>query len=545
MYSTENVIYMKQRATLRASERGKKRIQQARTEKGWIIDDNRWLKEATKILEPEKDWDSIWEAQFKAGSVSLTYAEGISLPTWKRFLDAKVRIVAKTFKEAFCPVLGLNWEDIAENEVERCKDLREAPSLPKFYGRTHELTKLEQWLIQQESCRLVVIHGVGGIGKSALVRNLLENQNIANRYDYIIWRSLDSAPSLSELLTELIEILSEEQESKADISQLIRYLRQSKCLLVLDTWEEIIGRTGEQYRDYSELIKRVTKEAHQSCVFLLTREKPSYIEALDDELVHSLKLGCLNSEDVKDFLKLEGISGTERQIDNFSATYDNPWVMKIVAKKVKKVSGGKITDVFEEISVVIDDVITSFLDEQFQKLSNLEMNIIYWIALRRNSASLEQLRKDTNTGKTVIYASEFLDALESLIDKLSLVNRNRNEDDYSDLYTLDLVLLKYITNRFVKQTCQNIITAIQNQRIEGDEFFVSHSFITDNPENEELTQQQMRRIAKAIQEKLLVQLRSQQQLEDELRKVLSLLKDQGLSQGYASQNISHLISACK
>lgn len=278
---------------------------------------------------------------------------------------------------------------------------------------------------------------------------------------------------------------------------------------------------------------------------MLSREKPSYIEALDDELVHSLRLVGLNSENVKDFLKVQGISGTEKDLDNFSVTYNNPWVMKIVANKIKKVCGVKITGIFGEISVVVNDVITSFLDEQFKKLSQLETNIIYWIALRRNSASLTQLRKDTIKGTSVISASDLLDALESLIDTYCLVNRNTNEDDDSDLYTLDLVTLKYITNRFVEQNYQNLITVVQNKRLEGDELFVSHCFITDNPEDEELTQQQMRRIVKAIQDKLLAELRGKQRVKDELRKVLSLLQDKGLSQGYAYQNISHLISACE
>ncbi|MUG99658.1 NACHT domain-containing protein [Scytonema sp. UIC 10036] len=534
---------IRHRATLKASERGKNLIQQARKDKGWIIEDERWLKEASKILEPQKNWFTIWETQVKANSIALTYAEGISLSTWKRFLQAKYRIDAKTFKEAFCPVLGLNWEDVVENEVERRKDLGKVPLLSKFYGRTQELTKLEQWL-QQETYRLIVIYGVGGIGKSSLVRQVLNNQIIVNKYDYIFWRSLDFAPLLPELLT-FIQILSEEQESKADISQLMRYLRQSKCLLILDAWEEIIGRSGEQYRDYTELMERVAKEAHQSCVLLLSREKPSFIETLDDKLVHSLKLGGLDSKDVKDFLKTEGIYGTEKELDNFSLTYNNPWVMKRVAKKLKKVCGGKITGVFGEISVVVDDAIASFLNEQFHRLSKLETNLLYWIALRRNSASLTQLRKDTIKSKSPLSASELLNALDSLIDKFSLIEKSKNEENDLDVYTLDLVILKYITNQFVAQNCQEILTILQNQRIEGNELFVSHCFITDNPEDEELTQQQMRRIVKAIQDKLLAELLSQQQLEDELKKILSLLQDKELSPGYTYQNISYLIASCK
>ncbi len=56
----------------------------------------------------------------------------------------------------------------------------------------------------------------------------------------------------------------------------------------------------------------------------------------------------------------------------------------------------------------------------------------------------------------------------------------------------------------------------------------------------------MRRIVKPIQKMLLAKLCIQERIvEEELRQVLSLLKDKGLSQRYGYRNISYLISACE
>jgi hypothetical protein len=55
----------------------------------------------------------------------------------------------------------------------------------------------------------------------------------------------------------------------------------------------------------------------------------------------------------------------------------------------------------------------------------------------------------------------------------------------------------------------------------------------------------MRRIIKPIQKMLLALCIQERVVEEELRQVLSLLKDQGLSQGYAYQNISYLIRFAK
>ncbi|MEH1854480.1 MAG: NB-ARC domain-containing protein [Nostoc sp.] len=519
---------MNQRPTLKASEQGKRLIKQARIRIGWIIADDRWLKEVSKILEPNRNWEELKKSK---EHYSVSYM------TWKRFLAANVPIEANFFK-AFCQVLELNWEDLVIRNI----DLSAAPRLSNFYGRTQELTKLQQWLIE-EHCRLVVIHGVGGIGKSALTCQLLKNQNIVNRYDYIIWRSLDSAPSLQELLTELIQFLSQGQVQEGDISQLMQYLRKYRCLLVLDAWEEIIDRSSNEHRGYSELLKRVAKETHQSSLLLLSRTKPISIEALEGKLVYFLKLGDMSDEDVKSFLIEEELAGTENELNKFIRNYKNPLIIKIVAKKVKNVCGGKISNFLEEISTVIDDVITSFLDEQFKHLSQKEINIIYWIALRRNSASLIQLRQDTVRSISEISAPvDLFNTLDSLIARHSLVDKNLSEEDDSKfLYILDLVILKYITNRFVEKCYEDIVKTIQNQVITGSELFITHRFITENPEDDQLTQEQIKRIVKPIQEKLYNNLQNRQRLEEELTRIRSTLQEKNILTDYACQNILSLL----
>ncbi|MBD2775246.1 NB-ARC domain-containing protein [Iningainema tapete] len=508
---------MRQRATLKASEQGKNLINQARRSRGWIIEDENWLIEASKILDPN----------LPPG----VYASGVSLTTWKHFLRASRAIYASTFK-AFCEVLELNWKNVVILNI----DLTDAPELSSFYGRTNELKKLHHWL--QERSRLVVIHGVGGIGKTALARQL--GENIASKYDYIIWRSLDYTQTFQQLLKELVQFLSKGQDQEVDISRLMKYLRNHRCLLVLDEWKEIIDKNSQDYQDYSHLLRRVGKENHQSSLLLLSREKPQNIENLEGQLIHFLKLEGLSKEEAKQLFIAEGISGKEDELDKLSSRYTNPWIIKQVTKQVKRVCGGQIPSLVGEISLFFTDTIVSFLDEQFKNLSQLEINIIYWIAIRRNSASMEQLRRDT---LQTLSALELFNNLDFLIERYSLVDKTINEEDNSIFYTLDPVIMKYITNKFVEDNCQDLLKIIPNQTIEGYELFISHSFITSNPEDEQLKQEQITRIVKPIHKNLLAELRSQQRVEEELRKIMSLLQDRGFSQGYASENILHLISA--
>ncbi|MBE9144720.1 NACHT C-terminal alpha/beta 1 domain-containing protein [Planktothrix mougeotii] len=100
-------------ASLNASEQGQAKIKQARKEKGWKVDDHRWLVEASNVLEPSKVWPELGP-----------YADGCSEGTWKRFLYKREGVDTDVFK-AFCTVLGLPWEEIVDRtDVSQSKSLK-------------------------------------------------------------------------------------------------------------------------------------------------------------------------------------------------------------------------------------------------------------------------------------------------------------------------------------------------------------------------------------------------------------------------------------
>lgn len=522
----------RQRLSLKASENGKqligeariRKIEQARQEiietqgrieRAWDMDEI-FLKQVSKILEPDKNWENV-----------ETYA--VALITWRRFREAKQPIDANTFK-AFCQVLNLPWEEVAENDLECRINLSEAPPISKFYGRTQQLAELEKCLIQ-ERCRLILIHGMGGIGKSTLVRHLIDK--ISDKYDYIIWLSLESAPPFQQLALKLVQFLSKGEKQEDDIVRIMQYLHQQKCLIVLDSWEEIVD--SEDYAKYSEFLERVAKETHKSCLLLLSRRKTPKIESLEGQLVRSKRLLALTSEEAKEILIAEGMSGTDSELEEFSKRYSNPWILKRIAQNIHNVFDGDISP-FMGISIFVDEAITDFLDRQFQALSRVEINLIYWVALRRNTALWHQLVHDSHQFLTY---NQLFQVLNDLIVKHSLLAKKSEEMPVT--YILDPVILKYATERFVRESYQDISQVFINNYLNGSELFITHNFITEHPKDEELNQEQMRRIVKPIQKMLLDQLSSQRQLEHELKKVLSLLEDKGLSQSYASRNISNLI----
>src|SRR5919199_616102 len=255
--------------TFRASEQGQAKIKRAREKKGWTVKEEEYtpLKEASKFLikqhaaanewdvndqrwllnfkqlfrvEKHKDIDEIKRIILKSKQGSLlermeqlietgeVFAKDISYGTWSRFASQKKlhKIKARTFK-AYCKVLGLNWQEIAEASetqefegsegpiakaleigqvgklqgsgqpanLQTCKpanlqtqtqalqlrtSLRGA-TLPRPYnnlpvryhtaliGRETEMTRLMELLSRDRPTSHISIEGIGGAGKTSLV----------------------------------------------------------------------------------------------------------------------------------------------------------------------------------------------------------------------------------------------------------------------------------------------------------------------------------------------------------------------------------------
>ena len=343
--------------------------------------------------------------------------------------------------------------------INQHQDWGEAVDVSIFYGRTTELTTLEHWIVH-DRCRLVMLLGMGGIGKTSLSVKLA--QQIQDKFEYIIWRSLRNAPSVQDILADLIKFLSNQQETDLPetidrrILRLIEYLRSSRCLLVLDNVETIL-RSGEcagHYRDgyegYEQLLRCVAEAKHQSCLVLTTREKPRGITSNEGKTlpVRSLQLAGLTEAEGQELFKAKSFSGSEEQEKLLIERYrGNPLALKIVATTTEELFDGDVSQFLEQGTAVFGDI-WELLEQQFERLAALEKQIMYWLAVNRDWVSLVELREDI---VPLVSQRELLKALESLQQR-SLIEKN------SATFTQQPAVMEYITDRFIEQVCKEIIT---------------------------------------------------------------------------------------
>ncbi len=350
--------------------------------------------------------------------------------------------------------------------AKKCQDWGEAIDVDLFYDRAEELAGLEDWIVQ-DRCRLVVLFGMGGIGKTALSVKLAEQ--IQGEFNYLIWRSLRNAPPVQDLLADLLQFLSLGQQTDLPetvdgrILRLIEYLRSSRCLLVLDNAETILrsgDRTGgyqEGYEGYGQLLRCVAEIRHQSCLVLTSREKPRGLAAKEGETlaVRSLQLTGLGTAAGREIFKQRGSFWASQSewrvlIEHYAG---NPLVLKMVAPIIQEFFNGSVSKFLEFLkqNTFIFDDIRNLLDGQFNRLSDLEKEVMYWLAINREPVSFPELQADLVCN---VSPNEILKALASL-QRRSLIQKS------SAKFTQQPFLMDYITQQLISRVC----TEITNRKI--------------------------------------------------------------------------------
>ncbi|HBE16801.1 MAG TPA: hypothetical protein DEG17_18535 [Cyanobacteria bacterium UBA11149] len=532
--------------TLKASRLGIVRIKQARNQQGWswsLDDDDTCLVKASQVVEPNLIWHS-----------GGPYAKGISEGTWKRFLAGRQPISAPAFK-AYCQVLELNWEEIVDRRIEGSVNTRqdwgEAIDTSIFYGRAMELEQLQEWIVVENS-RLVAILGMGGIGKTALAVKLAEQ--IQPSFDCLIWRSLRHGTPVLDILADLLEFLSDGQivelpkTINSRVSLIIDRLQEKRCLLLLDDFEtvlrsgELAGNYKEGHQGYGELIRRVGEERHQSCLVVIGREKPIEISALAGATlpVRDLKLKGLGIEDAKQLLATKGFTHIKRGVEEFIQLYrGNPLALKLMATTIQEVFDGNILEFLEQSTLIIGDILPGILDQQFERLSDLEKEIAYYLAIENQPISLSELR--LNMQFSVSSVSELLPALESL-KRRSLLEKEPSSKRHEAVFTIEPVIAKYVTNQFIEQVCKDIWRTCQTPLTCKLGLLRSHALV-NKQDRDEVKVLQIRLLLKRIVERLYMNVKGTNSLENQLKELLSILEaDSPQAVGYGAANISNLLA---
>ena len=334
------------------------------------------------------------------------------------------------------------------------QDWGEAIDVSYFYNRLQELETLETW-ISDNSTRAIGIFGLGGIGKTSLSVKLA--QQIQSQFQFVIWRSLQQAPTLDVILSNILSILTgSEATTNNSISALIEQLRQKRCLLIFDNLESILqggnrsGQYQQGYEDYRQLFARIADETHQSCLILTGREKPGgfAVRSGENSPVRSLQLFGVSPPVCQKILADKGLKATLLQCQNIVNHFGgNILAIKLAATTIKNIFGGDIDAFLVQGNTVFSDL-WNLLDRQFDRLSPLQQQIMYGIAINQERATPANLKAEISPQ---VSGRQLMEALESLAERSLIENERSLNYTASTNLMLQPAIAEYVRERFLEK----------------------------------------------------------------------------------------------
>ncbi|MEM6839513.1 MAG: AAA family ATPase [Cyanobacteria bacterium P01_C01_bin.120] len=357
---------------------------------------------------------------------TLTQRELNTVESWRNVADW---LTAAGYASAR---LEINWSQV--------------PDVPVFYGREEELATLQTWTTAAAApCRLLMVLGPGGIGKTSLLVKLVEQ--IQSEFECLIWQSLRPAPSLETILQSWLGQFSDAGDRSGDLyaqlSSLTEYLRTHRCLIVLDNLDTILqegdfaGHYRKGYEPYGDLLRRLGEEQHQSCVLITSRESTKEIVMLDGPTrpVRSLDLPGLGQA-AAGILQEAQLSDEKHWSQLIRIYRGNPLVLKIVASNIRELFGGSVSDFLKQRITLITSDVSFLIEQQFQRLSTAEQDLLYALAKIREPVNVGRLQQEL--------APNILQPLGSLVRR-SLVEKSAAG------FTLRPVVMEYVCDRLSRE----------------------------------------------------------------------------------------------
>jgi WD40 repeat protein len=331
-------------------------------------------------------------------------------------------------------------------------------------GRQAELQILQEW-IEVDAAKLVVLWGLGGVGKATLAQQLAPS--VQSQFPQRAWRSLQDAPAFSQFLDALLPPPTSATDDRLD--QLIRILQQSRCLLVLDNWDAILGDRRAVAQDqaaYQELLRRVSTVQHQSCVIIITRAQPPEMALLENQRSRSHHVLGLTATAAQAMLQhLPGFQHLplETQSLEFRELVErcggNPLKLKIIATMINDVFGGDISKFLQQGAMGGLSEINTLLGEQIEWLNDAEATLLYSIATLGGKANFTQLRQTvcvtlTDRPDQLIDPTPWMEALQSL-QRRALIEPESSRQ--GDRFQLHPVIREFLLTRLI----QTVVTELE------------------------------------------------------------------------------------
>ncbi|TAE95642.1 MAG: ATPase, partial [Oscillatoriales cyanobacterium] len=238
--------------------------------------------------------------------------------------------------------------------------------------------------------------------------------------------------------------------SKGGLGGVIHHLRSHRCLIIVDdvqtifSSQQLAGNYQPGYENYGAFFKQIVESCHNSCIILISWEKPREIAALEShpKNCQTLQLNGLG-ESAREIFTEKGLAESENWSELIEFYQGNPLWLNTIAAAIQDLFSGNISDFLSYDSLVLGDL-EYLLHQHFQRLSDSEKQVMSWLANQNKAVEISK-----KPALLELSPSEFLKAVESLRRRL-LIEKVQKGD--RTLFTLQRAIAEYIKTHTFEQS---------------------------------------------------------------------------------------------
>lgn len=289
-------------------------------------------------------------------------------------------------------------------------EMRDSPDMGQFFGREEEVTILQRCI--DAGTNVIVVTGFPGIGKTTLVRNVVETFKAQFNG---IWCSINKGESLTSVLETWSKAfgspVTKESLKSRLVNEFLPVFTQDSYLLVIDDFQYLNPIDS----DIEDFIKIFATKNHRSCLLLLANDQIKNINHLVcPGMIDVFPLRGLDLEAAYQLLLSQGFDQTQEKELNRLITLSshNPFALKFISQYLKTVFGGNVSEFLEKGTWIFADPMFRHLKGQYNDMPALEKRLIQCF-IDRKVVSLQDFQEVIETESN----SELLQCVFDLLSK--------------------------------------------------------------------------------------------------------------------------------
>ncbi|MBU7027350.1 MAG: tetratricopeptide repeat protein, partial [Theionarchaea archaeon] len=271
--------------------------------------------------------------------------------------------------------------------------LTDLPRAEMFFGRKKYRIKIEKAFFEKKK-RIVLMTGIGGIGKSSLAREFADRSR--RRYKAVFAKKITADFNLKNFLEEFGEFLSEngnnsfkdmlnyEISTRGKLEYLCRSLDMGRYLIILDGFEEVMEDMKIKSEDMKTFLEAFINGKHRSNCIITSRHLVGGYE------MENVDLGDLSMWSCQRILNERGVNLTlEETKEIYERVGGNPKYYELLSPIIKRMGRENLLKAIkkarEQIAVWILDELFSYSYHETEVLKRVS---VFRIPFKRGALEL-------------------------------------------------------------------------------------------------------------------------------------------------------------